>query len=72
VPDYLPNPAESTFEVNLTPQANQMLDTLLATGEYLEKREHALLNCFLRYYDVAWPRDHVNTKLSFRPRLTNE
>ena len=49
-----------------------MLDTLLATGEYLEKREHALLNCFLRYYDVAWPRDHVNTKLSFRPRLTNE
>ena len=72
VPDYLPNPAERTIEVNLTPQADRMLDTLLATGEYLEKREHALLNCFLRYYDVAWPRDHVNTKLSFRPRLTNE
>jgi len=71
LPDYLPKPAESTIEVNLTPQVDQMLDTLLATGEYLEKKEHALLNCFLRYYDVAWPRDHTNTKLSFRPRLTN-
>jgi hypothetical protein len=68
VPDYLPKPAESTIEVDLTPEVERMLDTLLSTGDYLEKKEHALLNCFLRYYDVAWPRDHVNTKLAFRPR----
>lgn len=51
VPDYLPKPAESAIEVNLTPEAERMLDTLLSTGDYLENKEQALLNCFLRYYD---------------------
>jgi hypothetical protein len=68
VPAYLPKPAEGAIEVNLTPEVEGILDTLLSTGDYLEKKEHALLNCFLRYYDVSWPRDHVNTKLAFLPR----
>jgi choline dehydrogenase-like flavoprotein len=27
-----------------------------------------LLHSFLRWYDIAWPRDHVSTKLKFQPR----
>lgn len=33
-------------------------------------RKLSLRKCFLRCYDVAWPRDYVNTELPFRPRRT--
>jgi hypothetical protein len=68
VPDYLPKPTETSIDVNLTEEVDQLLQSLLATGDYLETKEHALLNSFLRWYDVAWSRDHVSTKLKFRPR----
>ena len=68
VPDYLPKPTETSIDFNLTEEVDQLLESLLATGDYLENKEHALLNSFLRWYDIAWPRDHVSTKLKFRPR----
>ena len=68
VPNYLPKPAETAIEVNVTPEVERLLQTLLATGDYLESKEHALLHSFLRWYDIAWPRDHVSTKLAFRPK----
>ena len=68
VPDYWPAPSETTIDVTLDPQAERLLQTLLATGNYLENKEQALLHCFLRWYDAAWQRDHVNTKLKFRGR----
>jgi hypothetical protein len=34
----------------------------------VRRQDHALLHSFLRWYDVAWPHDHVSTKLKFRPR----
>lgn len=67
VPAYLPKPAETAIEVKVTPEVERLLQTLLATGDYLETKEHALLHSFLRWYDIAWPRDHVSTKLKFRP-----
>jgi hypothetical protein len=68
VPNYWPKPTETSIDVNLTEEVDQILQSLLATGDYLETKEHALLHSFLRWYDVAWPRDHVSTKLKFRPR----
>jgi hypothetical protein len=68
VPNYWPKPTETSIDVNLTEEVDHVLQSLLATGDYLETKEHALLHSFLRWYDVAWPRDHVSTKLKFRPR----
>src|ERR1700732_1755838 len=62
---YWPKPTETSIDVNLTEEVDQLLQSLLATGDYLETKEHALLHSFLRWYDVAWPRDHVSTKLKF-------
>jgi hypothetical protein len=72
VPDYWPKPTETSIDVNLTEEVDQLMQSLLATGDYLETKEHALLHSFLRWYDVAWPRDHVSTKLKFRPREAGE
>jgi uncharacterized protein len=71
-PNYLPIPTETSIDVNLTEEVDQMLQSLLATGDYLESKEHAVLHSFLRWYDVAWPRDHVSTKLKFRPSKASE
>jgi uncharacterized protein YcgI (DUF1989 family) len=68
VPDYLPTPPKTEIEVNIPPDVDQLLDTLLATGDYLDTRERALLQCFFRWYEATWERDHINTKLAFRPR----
>jgi uncharacterized protein YcgI (DUF1989 family) len=68
VPNFRPTPAKHEIEVPLTPEVEGMLDTLLATGDYLDSRELALLQCFFRWYEVNWKRDHLNTKLAFRPR----
>ena len=66
VPAYLPKPSRTSIEVNLTPEVERLLQTLLATGNYLDTMEQALLHCFLRWYDAEWPRDHITTKLVFR------
>jgi hypothetical protein len=68
VPDYLPQPAEASIEISLEPEVERLLQTFLATGEYLETKEQALLHSFMRWYEAAWARDHVGTKLAFRPR----
>ena len=68
VPDYHPKPPKTALDVDLSPEADRILETLLATGNYLRTKEQALLHTFLRWYDAAWQRDHVSTKLAFRPR----
>jgi hypothetical protein len=68
VPDYWPRPSSTSIEVNLTPEAERVLQTLMATGEYLDTTERALLHTFVRWYEAAWTRDHVSTKLAFRPK----
>ncbi len=66
VPNFLPTPAKHVVDVALAPTVGETLDTLLATGNYLDSREQALLQCFFRYYESTWQRDHINTKLAFR------
>jgi hypothetical protein len=44
VPDYWPKPTETSIDVNLTEEVDQLLQSLLATGDYLETKEHALLH----------------------------
>jgi hypothetical protein len=68
VPQYRPTPAKHELELDLSPEVDGMLDTLLATGDYLDSRELAILQCFFRWYEVNWPRDHLNTRLNFQPR----
>jgi hypothetical protein len=68
VPDYLPRAKATTIEVSLTPEVERMLQTLMATGEYLDTVERALIHTFMRWYEAYWTRDHVSTKLAFRAR----
>jgi hypothetical protein len=67
VPAYLPMPDKTELVVELSPEADRILDGLLATGEYLDTKPQALLACLFRWYDSAstWPRDHVRAKLVF-------
>jgi uncharacterized protein YcgI (DUF1989 family) len=68
VPDYLPTAPWREMEINIRPEVDQLLETFLATGDYLRTREQALFQCFFRWYEATWKRDHINTKLAFRPR----
>jgi hypothetical protein len=66
VPDFLPTARRTVVEVRLQQGTDQQLAAFLATGEYLESNEHALLQVFFRWYEAIWPRAHYNTKLVFR------
>ena len=68
VQDYLPKPPNTTIEFHLDPEADRLLEALLATGNYLDTKERALLQAFLRWYHAVWQRDHVSTKLTFRAK----
>jgi hypothetical protein len=63
VPDYLPKPTETSIDVNLTEEVDQLLQSLLATGDYLETKEHALLNSFLRFRAQKMPKDFKNKEI---------
>jgi uncharacterized protein YcgI (DUF1989 family) len=66
VPSYHPVSKKTTLDVTLTPEADRHLDQFLAIGNYLKRKEDALLQTFLRWFDAVWPRDRVATKLVFR------
>lgn len=68
VPDFLPMGGKTILDVRIAPETERQLAAFLATGEYLETREHALLQAFFRWYEAIWPRAHYNTKLVFRGR----
>jgi hypothetical protein len=69
VPSFHPAPTKTTLEVSLTPEADRQLETFLATGNYLTRKEEALLHAFCRWYEAtSWERIHLNTKLRFRKK----
>jgi hypothetical protein len=68
VPNFHPSPNKTTLELKLTPEADRRLAEFLATGNYLVRKEDALLHAFLRWYEATWERDHVNVKLTFRTK----
>jgi hypothetical protein len=65
-PSYHPVSKKTALDVTLTPEVDRQLDQFLATGNYLKRKEDALLHTFLRWFDATWPRDRVATKLVFR------
>jgi uncharacterized protein YcgI (DUF1989 family) len=68
VPDFIPTAKKTVIDVEISQDSARHLATFLATGEYLESSEHALLQVFFRWYEAIWPRTHYNTKLVFRRR----
>lgn len=66
VPCFLPAAKKVVVTLRLAPKTNEQLAELMASGEYLETKEHALLQAFFRWYEATWPRSHYNTKFVFR------
>jgi hypothetical protein len=66
LPSFLPAPKKITLEVPLTPENDRQLEQFLATGNYLKRKEDALLQAFLRWYEATWPRERAGSRLTFR------
>jgi uncharacterized protein YcgI (DUF1989 family) len=67
-PGFHPSPKKTTLELLMTPELDRQLEAFLATGNYLARKEDALLQAFFRWYDVTWKHGYVGNKLVFRKK----
>ena len=67
-PGFHPSPKKTTLELPMTPELDRQLEAFLATGNYLARKEDALLQAFFRWYDVTWKHGYVGNKLVFRKK----
>jgi uncharacterized protein YcgI (DUF1989 family) len=68
VPSFLPAPKKTALDVTLSAEMERQLERFLTTGNYLRRKEDALLQTFLRWYEATWPRDRAASRLVFRKK----